>query len=1186
MVNKLSSAELAGIEIEEGVKLDQGNPLPLFIFGECLSYSGEWGKFQSDAEFYFEIDTGSDRTLISNSLALRLGVEVKYFVEAKIIVGVGNRKIKCEKYGIIKMRVRTVKNTYVLLQFLAYIMDYEIPPLMGSDVMASLGCSISYRYKVMRYGEVTIGLETDKVKLDKLIADLGAVRYGSLGVVKFTLEEDCSLRAGAVERVRVKLTADIPEGVHVLLGGRTDVCVVDLVCESKEKDYSTVVINFGSNPITVKRGAEMGYVVMENEVTDIYSIKELLEDEKIMKAVECGLNDDGNANEVGPLKGFPDRRKLTASQLDRFYNNGVDLDLRGEETSEPDVKFPEENIDEEEELRRNREDVKWKDRNIFEQQFRWADMEKEVGMFDGQEFASEIVKELKDVYWDFRANFWDGSWDHFTKARFPDMVIHPIEGDPRAVVKYRRMSAQKEAILRQYVSDLLKAGVIEKVENGLADGFCANPHVLLQTKKDALGNEVVKQRLIIDYRDSNRLCKSMSYRMQISDEILTKAATNGLWFSSYDLANYFWQIPLHERSRRVTAFYFLNEGVMQFTRASQGRKNSPAMSQMCTDKVVGPLSPYTYGFIDDFMTHSPQEEEDGLHPLKVFVRRIRALMLRMSYYRLLIGISKVVLPTRRINFLGFAIAKNSIIRVQEGKVTSLRDLKSPTGKASLRSALGLMSWFASRSPVHGGMGPLREMAKAGVRFNWTPEMEECFRSVLNAILDPSTNCLRAPVEPGVETPFCIFSDAAKNSVGGLLTQQQFVGRDEALRDGLDERGKRLYLIQYYSKSIRGAGILAPISLKELLGLKESLVHWAHLVKGGPQVICFVDSRYVSYWCSLDLISEKVARWLMVISEYNIVIKFLPSLANAADQLSRLDGGSREEEVPKSRNVFKEVEIYDSQGLKISADNLFSEDKRRELNEFFSSSKRSGMANVLRVSETGIILNHGGNSPERGKLRNPFSGRVGRRGDGVSRPTPISSVGPNNQLSVPWVGRGGLLGSGHKQRESISSSGSRWVPGSDHRACDIDTLELGSQVDAVGAVSTGVVSKSLSDHGECQVLRLETQIDGHLDIVVDTKDRRTDCHDCRSRTEVLEDDNNHGGSQVLKSRTPTENVSEGITNLSECWGVAPEVRTDGQSTQGVGEAGYKELEFVRVMKGVESDQKVLEDGVGRVVKRVK
>ena len=55
-----------------------------------------------------EIDTGSDRTLMFISLANRLGIEVKYFLKPKLIVGVGGKKIKCEKYGIVKMRVKMV----------------------------------------------------------------------------------------------------------------------------------------------------------------------------------------------------------------------------------------------------------------------------------------------------------------------------------------------------------------------------------------------------------------------------------------------------------------------------------------------------------------------------------------------------------------------------------------------------------------------------------------------------------------------------------------------------------------------------------------------------------------------------------------------------------------------------------------------------------------------------------------------------------------------------------------------------------------------------------------------------------------------------------------------------------------------------------------------------------------------
>ena len=273
-----------------------------------------------------EIDTGSDRTLMSISLANRLGIEVRYFVNPKLIVGVGGKKIKCEKYGIVKMRVRTINNDYVLLHFLTYIMDYDIPPLLGSDVMASLGCSISYKYKVLCYKKVTISLSGDKRELDERI---GGKKSTSLGVVKFTLADSCCLRSGAVEAVRVKLTAEIPEGPHVLLGERSDVCVVDLACKVKEKNYETVLVNFGSCSVTLKRGAVLGSVVMESESTDIFSMDEVLKDDNIMKLVDIGESMEdaeqvfkGKDPSAMPLKEFPDRRKLNASQLDQFYGGG------------------------------------------------------------------------------------------------------------------------------------------------------------------------------------------------------------------------------------------------------------------------------------------------------------------------------------------------------------------------------------------------------------------------------------------------------------------------------------------------------------------------------------------------------------------------------------------------------------------------------------------------------------------------------------------------------------------------------------------------------------------------------------------------------------------------------------------------------------------------------------------------
>ena len=203
----------------------------------------------------------------------------------------------------------------------------------------------------------------------------------------------------------------------------------------------------------------------------------------------------------------------------------------------------------------------------------------------------------------------------------------------------------------------------------------------------------------------------------------------------------------------------------------------------------------------------------------------------------------------------------------------------------------------------------------------------------------------------------------------------------------------------------------------------------------------------------------------------------------------------------SNNIFKEVRIYNSENEKISADNLFSEDERNELNSFFNSSKRSGMVNVMKVGGTGIFMNSGVNSPKGGKLKNSFSRHVGRRGGDVSHSTPINPVGPLGQLYVPRSGRIGQLGSGHRVGDASEFSGSAQKPSSVHGTHPKDTFGRGARSAKVGPLglrSFGSVHMAVSavsgnplSLGGSQSLGFEAQTDGQTEVEVDKNDRLTD-----------------------------------------------------------------------------------------------
>ena len=99
---------------------------------------------------------------------------------------------------------------------------------------------------------------------------------------------------------------------------------------------------------------------------------------------------------------------------------------------------------------------------------------------------------------------------------------------------------------------------------------------------------------------------------------------------------------------------------------------------------------------------------------------------------------------------------------------------------------------------------------------------------------------------------------------------------------------------------------------------------------------FSDSRYVSYWVSLELVSEKIARWVHFISQFALEIHFIPSEMNMADIASRLKKGSIREATVTS--PFQNIEIRNAQGIRIKYADVFSADKRKEMNAYFNDKK--------------------------------------------------------------------------------------------------------------------------------------------------------------------------------------------------------------------------------------------------------
>ena len=190
------------------------------------------------------------------------------------------------------------------------------------------------------------------------------------------------------------------------------------------------------------------------------------------------------------------------------------------------------------------------------------------------------------------------------------------------------------------------------------------------------------------------------------------------------------------------------------------------------------------------------------------------------------------------------------------------------------------------------------------------------------------------------TPFVIFVDSSRYSFGSILCQIQPMSENEILNEKLSKSLHRIYLIEYFSRAIPDNSLLCPIAILELESLYLCLKHWRHFVLGGFRVIIMTDSRFVSYWLSIDLCSEKIARIIDFISQFNLEINFLPSELNQSDLISQMHKQNTTR-VPNLTSPFDRMVIRNSDGIVLDKKDFFSEDMRKRLNEWFRDKKRGG-----------------------------------------------------------------------------------------------------------------------------------------------------------------------------------------------------------------------------------------------------
>ena len=277
----------------------------------------------------------------------------------------------------------------------------------------------------------------------------------------------------------------------------------------------------------------------------------------------------------------------------------------------------------------------------------------------------------------------------------------------------RRLAPPLMIEARRQIDEMLERGIIRN-----STSPWASP-ILLTDKKDAT------KRFCVDFRALNAITKKDRYPLPRIDDSFDILGGN-YYFSSLDLQAGYWQVGVNPADIEKTAFTCLY-GLFEFVVMPFGLCNAPATFQRAMDLVLaGEKWRTCLVYIDDILVFAPT--------FKQHLERLATVLRRMIDFVLKLKPSKCTFGHNSLAYLGHIITGDGI-RVDPQKVQAVTKLAPPTNKPSLRSFLGLSSYYQRFVRDYARIAqPLSRLLRDGNDFVWDTTCGEAFNTLKNAVI--------------------------------------------------------------------------------------------------------------------------------------------------------------------------------------------------------------------------------------------------------------------------------------------------------------------------------------------------------------------------------------------------------------------------------------------------------------------
>ena len=440
---------------------------------------------------------------------------------------------------------------------------------------------------------------------------------------------------------------------------------------------------------------------------------------------------------------------------------------------------------------------------------------------------------------------------------FPDvpsktnLIEHDVDVGDSAPIKQHpyRVSPMKKELLDKEVQYMLENDIIEESQSNWS-----SPCILVPKHDGGF-------RFCTDFRKVNDKTKSDSFPIPRIADCIDQIG-NAKFVSTFDMLKGYWQVPLTQRAREISAFV-TPSGLYQYKVMPFGMKNAPATFQRMVNKLVRDIDGCE-GYIDDVVIFSDNWSDH--------IRQIKRFFQIMREAKLTINLMKSEFGKATVKYLGHIVGQGQV-RPLDAKIQTIVKYPIPTSRKELARFLGMAGYYRNFCLNFSEIAaPLTNLLSKKVKFVWTDDCQLAFDKV--KLLLQKSPVLKSP---DYEKPFKLIIDSSDVGTGSVLVQEA--------SDGLD------HPVSYFSKKFLKYQKNYSVVEKETLGLVLALEHFDVYLGSTPfKIKVYTDHNPLTFLKTMKNKNQRLVRWSLALQEYNLEIQHIPGSENVvADALSRCIG---------------------------------------------------------------------------------------------------------------------------------------------------------------------------------------------------------------------------------------------------------------------------------------------------------